>query len=201
MQPGSALPALPLCKHRRPSCPPGSRAGRRDRAPRSRRWPRFRRRRRSRSSPAAARSPAAISSSNGSCGRWSCWAPIGLRLLHAARHCPGRPARERRKRRRSAAAARSNARTEASNGALDLDRLERHLLRVGAVERTPFLVRARIGAHELTVFPGGRAIVQETTDTALARSLTRATSGPSGPGIWQELLRPRPRVIELDLII
>ena len=54
---------------------------------------------------------------------------------------------------------------------LDLEELERRLAPLGPVERNRFLLRASIGAHRLTVFADGRAIVGGTSDPALARSL------------------------------
>jgi adenylyltransferase/sulfurtransferase len=47
------------------------------------------------------------------------------------------------------------------------DRLSPH----GHVLRNDLLLRFRRGEHTLTLFPDGRAIIQGTTDVALARSL------------------------------
>jgi adenylyltransferase/sulfurtransferase len=57
---------------------------------------------------------------------------------------------------------------------LDLDAAARKLMRVGEVERTPYLVRCRLRepvAVELTLFADGRMIVSGTTDPENARSL------------------------------
>jgi adenylyltransferase/sulfurtransferase len=54
---------------------------------------------------------------------------------------------------------------------LDLAGLGRRLREAGAVTTSPYLVRLVVGAHELTVFADGRAIVKGTSDPGLARSL------------------------------
>lgn len=54
---------------------------------------------------------------------------------------------------------------------LDLAELGRRLDGVGVVTTTAYLLRLAVGAHELTVFPDGRAIVKGTSDVAVARSL------------------------------
>jgi molybdopterin/thiamine biosynthesis adenylyltransferase len=54
---------------------------------------------------------------------------------------------------------------------LDLDALARQLANVGQVSRNPFLLRLRVDAYELTVFPDGRAIIGGTSDVATARTL------------------------------
>ena len=36
---------------------------------------------------------------------------------------------------------------------------------------TPFLLRLKVDAYELTVFPDGRAIIGGTSDVALARTV------------------------------
>ncbi len=54
---------------------------------------------------------------------------------------------------------------------LDLAELGRRLDGVGAVSATAYLVRLTVGAHELTIFPDGRAIIKGTSDVAMARSL------------------------------
>jgi molybdopterin-synthase adenylyltransferase len=54
---------------------------------------------------------------------------------------------------------------------LDVAELGHRLEGVGAVTTTPYLLRLAVGAHELTVFPDGRAIVKGTSDVAVARSL------------------------------
>ncbi|WP_128378731.1 ThiF family adenylyltransferase [Streptomyces cavernae] len=55
--------------------------------------------------------------------------------------------------------------------ALDLRELANRLEGVGALTTTRFLLRLALGAHELTVFPDGRAIVKGTSDLSVARSL------------------------------
>ncbi|MEN1681827.1 MAG: ThiF family adenylyltransferase [Planctomycetota bacterium] len=52
-----------------------------------------------------------------------------------------------------------------------LDTLASRLASEGEVTSNPFLVRAKIGKHTLTVFQDGRAIVSGTDDPAEARSL------------------------------
>jgi molybdopterin-synthase adenylyltransferase len=42
---------------------------------------------------------------------------------------------------------------------------------VGIVQANPYLLRAKIGSYELTVFPDGRAIIKGTNDEALATTL------------------------------
>ena len=54
---------------------------------------------------------------------------------------------------------------------LDLPQLAERLRPFGVVTVNPFLLKAQIGEHQLTIFPDGRTIVQGTTDPALARSL------------------------------
>jgi adenylyltransferase/sulfurtransferase len=54
---------------------------------------------------------------------------------------------------------------------LDLAELGRRLDGVGAVTTTRYLVRLTVGAHELTIFPDGRAIIKGTSDVTVARSL------------------------------
>jgi molybdopterin/thiamine biosynthesis adenylyltransferase len=54
---------------------------------------------------------------------------------------------------------------------LDLEALGRRLGQIGAVAASPYLVRLAVGAHELTVFADGRAIVTGTADVSVARSL------------------------------
>ncbi|MHB9863577.1 ThiF family adenylyltransferase [Streptomyces sp. YIM S03343] len=55
--------------------------------------------------------------------------------------------------------------------ALDLGELATRLAGVGTLTTTKFLLRLGLGAHELTVFPDGRAIVKGTDDLSVARSL------------------------------
>lgn len=54
---------------------------------------------------------------------------------------------------------------------VNLDELARKLEGVGQLSRNPFLVRLKVDAYELTVFPDGRAIVGGTSDLAVARTL------------------------------
>lgn len=54
---------------------------------------------------------------------------------------------------------------------VDLAALAARLRPLGEVRANGMLVRFRRGEHTLTVFPDGRALVQGTTDTGLARSL------------------------------
>lgn len=54
---------------------------------------------------------------------------------------------------------------------LDLAALEQRLRPQGTVQRTAMLLRFERGQHRITVFPDGRAMIQGTTDAAIARSL------------------------------
>jgi molybdopterin-synthase adenylyltransferase len=54
---------------------------------------------------------------------------------------------------------------------VDLAEMEERLRPHGAVKRNELLLRFERGAHTLTLFADGRAIVQGTSDVALARSL------------------------------
>jgi adenylyltransferase/sulfurtransferase len=54
---------------------------------------------------------------------------------------------------------------------IDLAEMEDRLSPHGHVLRNDLLLRFRRGEHTLTLFPDGRAIIQGTTDVALARSL------------------------------
>ena len=54
---------------------------------------------------------------------------------------------------------------------VDLDEIARRLANVGTVTRNAYLVRARIGEHEITVFRDGRTVVVGTQDPAVARGL------------------------------
>ena len=54
---------------------------------------------------------------------------------------------------------------------LDLAELARRLRPLGDVRANGLLLRFAYGVYTLTVFPDGRALVQGTTDTGLARSL------------------------------
>ncbi|PYT09192.1 MAG: thiamine biosynthesis protein ThiF [Acidobacteria bacterium] len=59
----------------------------------------------------------------------------------------------------------------AGRTSIDLDALAGKLRGLGEVTVNRFLVRARIGDNQLTVFSDGRAIVGGTTDAAAARTL------------------------------
>jgi adenylyltransferase/sulfurtransferase len=54
---------------------------------------------------------------------------------------------------------------------LDLAELETRLRPLGAVRRNDFALRFFLPAHEMTVFPDGRAIIKGTTDVGIAKSL------------------------------
>jgi adenylyltransferase/sulfurtransferase len=54
---------------------------------------------------------------------------------------------------------------------LDLQQLAARLRPVGEVVVNAFLLKLKTGDHLITIFPDGRAIIQGTTDEALARSL------------------------------
>lgn len=54
---------------------------------------------------------------------------------------------------------------------LDLEEVARRLEPLGAVQRNRFLLRARVGGHQITLFPDGRAIIGGTRDPAVAKSL------------------------------
>ncbi len=54
---------------------------------------------------------------------------------------------------------------------VDLDDLARRLEHVGGLEKNKFLLRASIDGYQLTIFADGRAIVNGTYDTAIAKSL------------------------------
>ena len=56
-------------------------------------------------------------------------------------------------------------------GRIDLDDLAQRLGPVGHLEQNRFLLRAVIDGYQLTVFADGRAIVNGTYDTAIAKSL------------------------------
>ena len=55
--------------------------------------------------------------------------------------------------------------------ALDLPALAERLSAVGSVAQNAFLLRLRVDAYDITVFPDGRAIIKGTDDPAVARSL------------------------------
>ncbi|MGO9111737.1 MAG: ThiF family adenylyltransferase [Thermoguttaceae bacterium] len=52
-----------------------------------------------------------------------------------------------------------------------LDALARRLEGVGRVTRNPFLLRLKVEEFEITLFPDGRAIIQGTDDTTVARTV------------------------------
>jgi molybdopterin/thiamine biosynthesis adenylyltransferase len=54
---------------------------------------------------------------------------------------------------------------------LNLDALARRLAEVGTVSVNEYLLRLDVEGHQLTIFPGGRAIVKGTDDPAQARAL------------------------------
>lgn len=54
---------------------------------------------------------------------------------------------------------------------LDFAALAEKLGAVGEVKHNAFLLKAKIGPHEITLFPDGRAIIQGTHDITLARNL------------------------------
>jgi adenylyltransferase/sulfurtransferase len=54
---------------------------------------------------------------------------------------------------------------------VNLTELAMRLTPLGDVRANGLLLRFKRGEHTLTVFPDGRALVQGTTDTGLARSL------------------------------
>jgi adenylyltransferase/sulfurtransferase len=54
---------------------------------------------------------------------------------------------------------------------LDLNALADRLRAVGVVQVNPWLLRLRVGEHDLTVFPDGRAIIKGTSDENVARTL------------------------------
>jgi adenylyltransferase/sulfurtransferase len=65
-------------------------------------------------------------------------------------------------------------RPQRSGKSFDLDGLAKRLAPLGAVERTPYLLRCELTgepAYHLTVFPDGRLIVAGTADLGRARSL------------------------------
>jgi len=62
--------------------------------------------------------------------------------------------------------------------ALDLGDLGRKLEVTGPVTVNDYLVRCRVDGHEMTVFAGGRARSNGTTDLAVARPLYARHVGP-----------------------
>jgi adenylyltransferase/sulfurtransferase len=60
---------------------------------------------------------------------------------------------------------------------LNLESLEPQLARVGSVTRNAFLLRLSLPDYGLTVFRDGRAVVEGTTDPAVARSIVARVLG------------------------
>jgi adenylyltransferase/sulfurtransferase len=56
-------------------------------------------------------------------------------------------------------------------GGLSFDRLAKDLSSVGKVSYNKFMLRFTVDAHEMVVFPDGRAIVKNTNDESVARGL------------------------------
>ncbi|HEY9284570.1 MAG TPA: ThiF family adenylyltransferase, partial [Pyrinomonadaceae bacterium] len=56
-------------------------------------------------------------------------------------------------------------------GEIDLASLAERLRAAGEVKANEYLIRLRVGAHELTVFRDARAIIRGTDDAAVARTL------------------------------
>ena len=54
---------------------------------------------------------------------------------------------------------------------LSFDKLARDLSPVGRVSYNRFMLRFTVGAHEMVLFPDGRAIVKNTSDESVARGL------------------------------
>ena len=54
---------------------------------------------------------------------------------------------------------------------LSLEELAAHLKPVGKVSYNEFMLRFKVGDHEMIVFPDGRAILKNTTDESLAKGL------------------------------
>lgn len=54
---------------------------------------------------------------------------------------------------------------------ISLDQLAQQLAGVGQVTRNAYLLRLKVDAYELTVFPDGRALIAGTDDVAVARTL------------------------------
>jgi adenylyltransferase/sulfurtransferase len=54
---------------------------------------------------------------------------------------------------------------------ISFDKLARDLSAVGAVSYNKFMLRFAVDAHEMVVFPDGRAIVKNTNDESVARGL------------------------------
>jgi adenylyltransferase/sulfurtransferase len=54
---------------------------------------------------------------------------------------------------------------------VSLEQMEQKLQPLGVVTRNRYLVRATIGAHQLTIFPDGRAVIGGTEDISEAKSL------------------------------
>ena len=61
--------------------------------------------------------------------------------------------------------------TPAACGPMALDQLAAKLVGLGPLVANDFLLRLKIDAYELTIFPDGRAIIGGTGDVATARAL------------------------------
>lgn len=66
---------------------------------------------------------------------------------------------------------RNSVQIHEQNRPINLAEMEERLRPHGRVRHNDFVLKFWHGAHELTLFPDGRAIVKGTTDTAVARSL------------------------------
>ena len=64
-----------------------------------------------------------------------------------------------------------NAGQDGAAPELDLAGLAERLRPVGAVQQNEFLLRLRVDAYDITVFPDGRAIIKGTDDPTVARSV------------------------------
>jgi adenylyltransferase/sulfurtransferase len=56
-------------------------------------------------------------------------------------------------------------------GRIDLDAVAKRLAALGAVRRLPYVIAFSAGAHDVTLFDDGRALVKGTSDPAAARAL------------------------------
>lgn len=65
----------------------------------------------------------------------------------------------------------------ATGARLDLAAMEESLSRVGTVTRNAYMLRLSLPEHRLTLFLDGRAVVEGTTDTAVARTLVARLLG------------------------
>lgn len=58
-----------------------------------------------------------------------------------------------------------------SDTKIDMARMKKQLQRLGEVSDNGFFLQFKTGAHEIIIFPDGRAMIKGTTDEAVARSL------------------------------